>query len=277
MKFSLWDVVKDKCPKIKIVDIGAMDLGHKNCPCYRLSKIDACEIIGFEPDEEECEKLNESGKGLYLPHIIGCGDERVFRTCNFNMTSSLYEPNTAFVDKFQSLGELMQVISRQKVTTKRLDDISEVKGADFLKMDTEGAEFDVLTGAKELLKDVMVIHTEVVLTPLRVDAPLFAQVDSLLQGSDFLFHTFAGVAGRTLKPLSIGDDFSASLNQVLWVDAVYTRNFMNYGSLPPEKLLKLAVIMHEAYGSYDLVHYALTEYDKQSGTKLSAQYRQEIS
>lgn len=276
MSFSLWDVVKDRCPKVKVVDVGAMDLGQKNCPCYKLSQIDACEIIGFEPDEKECEKLNQSNKGEYLSYVIGRGDKRTFRTCNHNMTSSFYEPNTALVEKFQNLEELMKVVDRQEVTTRRLDDIDEVKGADFLKMDAEGAEFDILTGAAELLKDVVAIHTEVIMLPLRLDSPLFAQTDALLQGSDFLFHTFYGISGRAFKPLVVRNDLSVPLKQMLWGDAVYARNFMNYGSLAPDKLLKLAVILHEAYGSYDLAHYALAEYDKQTGTDLSGQYRREV-
>lgn len=276
MKFSLWDIVKDECPKIKVVDIGAMDTGDKNCPCYKLSQINACEIIGFEPDKKECRKLNQSGDGRYLPYIIGNGDKRTFRTCNYNMTSSLYEPNTALVEKFQNLEELMRVVDRREVTTKRLDNISEVKDADYLKIDTQGADFDVLTGAKELLKNVVAVHTEALLVPLYVDAPLFAQVDVLLQSSDFLFHSFYGAGGRAFKPLIVGNNISTPIRQILWADVIYIRNFMNYGSIPPQKLLKLAVILHEVYGSYDLAHYALAEYDKQSGTELANQYRQEV-
>lgn len=276
MKFSLWDTVKDRCSKIKTIDVGAMALGDKNCPCHKLSQINACEIVGFEPDEKECEKLNQSGSGQYLPYVIGTGDKRTFRTCNFNMTSSLYEPNTALVEKFQNLEELMRVVDRQEVTTKRLDDISEVEGADYLKIDAEGAELDILSGAPELLKDIVVIHAEVIFVPIRIDIPMFAALDSLLQASDFLFHSFYGFGGRTFKPLVVDDNLAKPLRQILWGDAIYVRDFMNYGSMAPEKLLKLAVILHEVYGSYDLAHYALAEYDKQSGTELSDQYRQKI-
>lgn len=274
MKFSLWDIVKDRCPKIKVVDIGAMDSNDENCPCRKLLRINACEIIGFEPDEKECEKLNQSGNGRFLPYIIGDGDRHIFRICNQSMTSSLYEPNTALLEKFQYLEELTRVIKRQEVSTKRLDDIEQLKNADYLKIDTQGAEFEILSGAKELLKDVVAVHTEVIFLPLYIDQPRFAQVDSLLQDNGFLFHNFYGAGGRVFKPLVVDKNYSKPLNQILWADAIYIRNFMDYGSMPPQKLLKLAVILHEIYGSYDLVNYALTEYDKQSKTGLSNQYLQ---
>jgi len=269
---KLWDVVKDRCPKIKVIDVGAMDVGEKDCPCRKLSQINACEIIGFEPDEKECDKLNQTGNGQYLPYIIGDGGKHTFRTCNYNMTSSLHEPNTALLEKFRCLEELTRVVNRREVSTKRLDDISQIKDADFLKIDVQGAVAEVLSGAKNTLKDVVAVHTEVIFVPMYIGQSRLGQVDNLLQDSDFLFHCFYGVGGRAFKPFIVDGKIDSPLRQLLWADAVYIRNFMNYDSVSPQKLLKLAVILHEVYGSYDLAHYVLAEYDRQSKTDLSKQY-----
>jgi hypothetical protein len=42
------------------------------------------------------------------------------------------------------------------------------------------------------------------------------------------------------------------------------------------KLLKAAVVLHEAYGSIDMAHHALAAYDSTQGTDLAARYRSEI-
>ena len=70
------------------------------------------------------------------------------------------------------------------------------------------------------------------------------------------------------------DDINQGLRQALWSDAIYIRNFLNYDQMPPGKLLKLAVILHDVYGYYDLVHYILRHYDKHTAGKWAEQYLQ---
>lgn len=276
--FSLWDVLEHKSEPIKIIDVGAMIIGDRPPDYYALLKPGVSEVVGFEPDEKECQKLNQSHSDncSFLPYIIGDGSERTFNLCNYNMTSSLYEPNTNLMEKFQSLSELVQVVKRSTVSTKRLDDLDEVQNADYLKIDVQGAEVDVFNGAENLLADIMIIHTEVEFVPLYIDQPLFAEVDQLLRKHGFLFHKFKhnGMQGRTFKPLIINNNIAASASQVLWSDVIYVKNFLHYDQTLPEKLLKSAFILHDVYGSYDLVHYTLSEYDKHTSAKYAERYLQ---
>ena len=127
-------------PRIKIVDVGAMTLGQGTEPYAALLKAVPCEVIGFEPVAAELEKLNQLKLPghKFLPHIIGDGSPRTFYECNHAMTSSLFEPNTELLAKFQNLEELTRVTKSYPVETKRLDDIPEVEGTDFLKVDVQG-------------------------------------------------------------------------------------------------------------------------------------------
>ena len=278
--FSLWDFLEHNSEPIKIIDVGAMILDGKPPEYHALLKPGVAKVISFEPDEQECQKLNQSYTGdcSCLPYFIGDGSERTFNVCSRNMTSSLYEPNTKLLEKFQNLSELVQVVERTTVSTKRLDDLDEVRGADYLKIDVQGAEVDVFNGAKNLLADIMIIHTEVEFIPLYIDQPLFAEVDQFLRNNGFLFHGFCrgAMAGRTFKPLIVENNISQPLNQVLWADVIYVKNFLHYDQAPPEKLLKLAVILHDVYGSYDFVHYILAQYDRHTSTKYAEQYLQQL-
>ena len=274
--FSLWDTIEHESELIKIVDVGAMKLGNEPADYRALLRPNVSKLIGFEPNKEECEKLNQlnSGDCLFLPYFIGDGSERNFNVCKYNMTSSLYEPNMSLLDNFQNMSELHQVVESTTVSTQRLDDIEEVRGADYLKIDVQGAEVDVFNGAKNLLAEIMIIHTEVEFVPLYINQPLFAEVDQVLRQNGFLFHKFHrhGMAGRAFKPLIINNDINRPLSQILWADAVYVKDFMNYERMPADKLLKLAIILHDVYGSYDLVHYVLKHYDKQTESKWAEQY-----
>lgn len=260
-------------PPLKIVDVGAMSLGEGHDAYSPLVKAFPCEIVGFEPVAAEWEKLvamNIPGH-TYLPYFVGDGTVRTFHECNSSMTSSMFEPNTALLEKFQALEELTRVVRTATVETRRLDDLPETVGCVFLKIDVQGAELMVLSGAETRLKDVLVIHTEVEFVPLYKGQPMFADIDIFLRGRGFAFHKVK-LFGRTFKPLIPNNNIYAALSQNLWGDAVYVRDFMTFDTLPPEALLKIAIICHENYESYDLAGVALEDYDRKMGTGLQMDY-----
>ena len=170
----------------------------------------------------------------------------------------------------------MRVTRTDPVQTKRLDDIPEMKGTDLLKVDVQGAEVLVFDGAAETLKDVLVIELEVCFAPLYRHQCLFSDIDIVLRSRGFAFHRLNGVAGRAFKPLIVNNDVNATMSQWLWADAIYIRDFMTFDQLPPPALLKLAVIMHENYGSFDLVASALEAHDRQTGSGLQPAYIQRL-
>jgi len=276
--FSLLDALEHESEPIKIIDVGAMVFSNKLPDYHALLKSGVAKVVGFEPDEKECQKLNQSHNDdyLFLPYFIGDGSERTFNLCNYNMTSSLYEPNMNLLEKFQNLSEYIQVVERTTVSTKRLDGIDEVQNADYLKIDVQDAEADVFNEAKNLLADIMVIHTEVEFVPLYINQPLFAEVDQILRKNGFLFHKFYQneLSGRAFKPFIVNNNISQALSQTLWADVIYVKNFMDYDRAPPGKLLKSAVILHDVYGSYDFVHYVLQQYNKHTSAKCAERYLQ---
>jgi len=264
---------------IRIIDVGAMFLGEGHDPYDALARATQTEIIGFEPVEAELKTLRAKNlpNRTYLPYVIGDGSRRIFHECNYPMTSSLFPPDSELMGKFQSLEELVRVVKTTEVETRRLDDIPEVAGADYLKLDTQGAELLILQGAQRLLQDVMVVHTEVEFVSIYKGQPLFAEVDQFLRQQGFVFHRFAGMQGRTFKPLIADGNLSAALSQTLWSDAIYVKDFMRLAELPTAKLLKLAVILHENYKSLDLVSVVLEAIDKKEGTILQPTYLKRFS
>jgi FkbM family methyltransferase len=262
-------------PPIRIVDIGALWLGDGALPYGPLLESGRASVIGFEPIAEACESLNQRFQQqhhLYLPYAIGDGEKHLFHRCNSDMTSSLFEPDLTWMNLFQNLPELCQVTSVQEIDTHRLDDVKEVSSVDYLKIDVQGAELDVLKGATRVLKDALVIHTEVEFSPIYRGQPLFADIDQFLRAQGFMFHRFLALKGRPLASLAASGEAFRTVRQVLWSDAVYIRPILGWNDLATESLLRLAVILHEMYESFDFSAKLLQMYDDRTGTDYCPRY-----
>ena len=61
----------------------------------------------------------------FLPHVVGDGKDGVFRACEWNATSSLYEPNVPLLSYFTSMREAHVAKERIPVKTRALDELPE--------------------------------------------------------------------------------------------------------------------------------------------------------
>jgi FkbM family methyltransferase len=273
MPFPTSEILDKDMPFIRIVDVGAMFLGGDNFD--KLVQEGHAQVIGFEPQKEECEKLNaralaeapraDKVKRQYFPYFIGDGSRRKFYFTNTGYTSSLYEPDQELAQHFENLAEVCQVTRVEEVQTTRLDDIPELGEVDFLKMDVQGAELDVIRGARKTLQSVTVIQTEVEYIPLYKNQPLFSDVDIALREEGFLLHGMTSNFGACLKPFSART--YRPYTQVLWCNYVYVKNFMHLDWLSPRQRLAMAVVLYEIYLCYDLVAFVLGVHDQIAQTR----------
>jgi len=283
--FSLADVLRqalgrESLPRVHVCDVGAMILGEAEDVWKPLVRRGLCQsVVGFEPCADECDELNKQAAATssrespaaspeyrFLPWALGDGSEGQFRRCAAAMTSSMLEPNTEVLKLFTQLEEVTAVVERTQMKTKRLDDLKgELPGGfvDFLKLDVQGFELSCLHGAKEVLKRALVVHTEVEFVEMYKGQPLFADVDQFLRGEGFVFHRFSSVMGRPMKPIFLKDNPLQPISQQMWADAVYVRDLWELKDLSREELLKMAVVLHEIYHSYDVTHHVLKKCDEQ--------------
>lgn len=260
--------------QLTILDVGAA-LGER--PSYQsLVEAGRARIIGFEPDAKACEQLNREygSPHRFFPHFIGDGQPATFHETNWALTGSLFPPNTPLLDKFNNLGELTQPVAQHPVTTKRLDDIPEIDSVDFIKIDVQGSELPIFRHALRALSQALVIQTEVEFVELYKGQPMFADVDIFLRSQGFQFHTLHEVGGRAFKPLVHKNDINRPFRQLLWADAIYTRDWMQLESLSTEKLRNYAVLAHDMLQSYDLAHHVLEALDRKTGSRLAPDYIQ---
>lgn len=264
-KFAFSEIM-DGLPVVKVVDVGPSTAEAGGEPYAPLMKRAMARVVGFDADEDDCAVLNARGAGrhVYLPYIIGDGTTRTFHVCRDVAGSSLCEPDRDRIALFQELDGIAEVVERRSAPTRRLDDCAEAAHADYLRIDAPGAALAVLAGAERLAAELILVHVAVDFVALYKDQPLFADVDRALRVLGFVFHKFTALGGRSFKPLVIGNDANDPLSQMLSAEAVYVPDFAALGRLPAEKLLKLAVVMHEVYGSYDLTALALKHFDAET-------------
>jgi FkbM family methyltransferase len=235
-----------------IVDVGAYPI-DSTPPYQAMLERRLCRVIGFEPQPEALAALaaRKSDLETYLPYVVGDGNSATLRVCRAPGMTSLLAPDPTALRHFPGFPEWGQVIRETAVATQRLDDIAEIDVVDFIKIDVQGSELDVLRNGRERLKDVVAVQTEVSFINLYQGQPAFGEIDAELRAAGFVPHTFVALRKRMIAPLAGNSPF-AGLNQLLEADMVYVRDFMRPERMTAEQLKHLALVAHHCYGSIDL-------------------------
>ena len=264
---------------IDVVDIGANPIATDGRPPYQdLLESGRARLVGFEPNKEALAEL-QARKGAhetYLPYAVYDGTEQNLRICKAPGMTSLLEPNPAVLSCFHGFDEWAQVIGRETIPTVRLDDVDEIGNLDFLKIDIQGAELEVFRNGTDKLANCLVIQSEVEFMPMYENQPLFSDVDQFLRKKGFMLHRFVEQVSRVVKPLTVDNNPYAGLSQLVWSDAIFIRDITRLDLLTPVQLLKIALILHDAYRSYDVVLRALLTRDAMLGTRLGEAYLRKL-
>ncbi len=212
-------------------------------------------IYGFDADADACDAANADIElrqinwiEKHIPLALSNkAQESTLYVTKHPMSSSLYPPNEPLISRFVGLPEVMNLDFTVEIETTTLDTYcnqEKIELIDFLQIDVQGAELQVLEGAKEILeRSVLAIQTEVEFCSLYIDQPLFTDIDIHLRKQGFaLFHLKNCYRPRVCSPvLSIERP-----GQLLWADAFYLRDLIledvSTQRKTPDNILKLACI-----------------------------------
>ena len=176
-------------------------------------------LLCFEPDLRSYE-ASSNDKIINFPVALAekKGKRQLFLT-PFSGASSLYRLNTDRLDDFAN-SEAHKVAGSSLIDVDTLDNClaghSGIK-PDFIKVDAEGGDLDVLKGGRGSLAGVKGIKIEVSFLERYVGAPLFGEADSFLkeQGFDlFILDREHWIRKNSLYGTN-------SNPQIIWADAVY--------------------------------------------------------
>ena len=236
-----------------VVDVGANPIDG-DPPYKAMLAAGLCKVTGFEPQEEALARLEKS-KGpheRYLPYVLGNGTSRMLNVCELEGMTSLLVPDPDYLALFNLFPIWGKVKNQIPVTTRKLDDITEIAHMDFLKMDIQGAEREVLAHGHGRLKDTVAIQADFSFVPLYRGQPVFGEMDLALRALGFLPHSVTGTKMWPIAPMVVGDSPNRGIRQLLETDMIYVRDFSRAENMSAEQWKHLALIAHHCYGSYDL-------------------------
>lgn len=154
-------------------------------------------IYGFDADPEACEEMNTKLESQQVPwhevHIPialsnSNGEATLYVTPNL-FCCSLYPPNEEYTSRFLHMGAGIKTDATVEVETVTLDDFLEsekIEEVDFLQIDVQGADLDVIKGAtRTVQQSVLGIQIEVEFSPIYIDQPLFSDIDAYLRSRGF--------------------------------------------------------------------------------------------
>ncbi|MEJ0071047.1 MAG: FkbM family methyltransferase [Pseudomonadota bacterium] len=133
------------------------------------------------------------------------------------------------------------VLGIHDVQTRRLDDMLVEGLPDFIKIDVQGAELDILRHGRRVLSTATVIEVEAEFVALYKNQPLFGDLQAFLRDEGFVLHKLIDVVGHSLAP----PDAAYPVNQLLWADAIFVRDFARLERYEDDELLRAALVLND--------------------------------
>lgn len=233
-------------------------------------------VYGFDPDKEECArltKLYEAGGAVTLiPFgLAGSPGKRTLYVTKDPACSSLLEPNPELTEYYPSLHCARRVLDLEVVTTT-LDHWAKDAGievVDYIKIDTQGTELEILQGGTRVLEHVRCLEVEVEFNPIYLGQPLFADIDTFLRSRGFVLwkltnhvhYSKAGLPGAPLGEDAVLYDNNYCVRhatyggQLYWANAHYINKDVLQHKHPSDPLISRDVALFEVLGMPDVVQH----------------------
>ena len=265
------NLIKNETPLV-ICDIGAspvdptpfIDELFKNVNCF---------LYGFEPNEEEFEKLNSSDKKKYFKYAVGNGQSKTLNICAAPGMTSILEPDLEYLELFHGFSEWAKVQKKVKIQTKKLDDINFDKKIDFLKIDVQGYEHEVIKNGNNIINDCLIVQLETSPRPLYKNEKSFAHICLQLENLGFQLHSFNKINTRCFKPVILQNNIYSGLHHLHQLDCVFIKKLNLLDKFDLEQLKKIALILFYSFESYDLVDYIVSKISKLEKEEIIFEYR----
>jgi hypothetical protein len=236
-------------------------------------------ITAVAPAAEHAAPLLARGVDRVVPVFLGDGSPARLHVTRDPGLSALFAPDPAVIDLFITLSTRptgnFQTVFTPTVPTVRLDDVLPDLAPDLITLDIQGSELAALAHGAGRLAAASVIEAAVGFVALYQGQPLLGDLQVLLRGHGFVLHKLLDVAGRSFLPLSPPNQL-APISQLLCAQAVFVRDFAALAGYGDDQLVKAAVVLNDAYHSFDLALLLLAEHDRRRGTGYAAAFHQAL-
>ena len=233
-------------------------------------------LYGFEPNEDEFKKLNQTEKKRYFNTAIGNGKTETLNICAPPGMSSVLEPDLQYLDLFHGFAEWAKIIKRIDIQTKKLDEINFEKKIDFFKIDVQGYEYEIINHGKQKIKESLIVQIETSPIPLYKNEKSFSYICSKLEDLGFNLHMFNKINTRCFKPMRVQKDIYTGINHLFQLDCVFIKNLNLIDTLSVEELKKMSLILFYSFKSYDLADMLIQRISEIESVNYIEQYRDHL-
>ncbi|CAN2048448.1 hypothetical protein GMMP1_580022 [Candidatus Magnetomoraceae bacterium gMMP-1] len=191
--------------------------------------------IGFEADVNET--LNLQSKIQYQRNFYSCQIEpyaawsyngkSTLYICNYLPNCSLLKPNPDYAEKF-GLGHAFEVVDTKEVECITIESVlkkSGISAPDYIKIDAQGGDLEVLKGLEHLIKDVLLIRLEVLFVPLYYGAPSIGMIDEYMKSNNFRLLSIESKSPRSIRSRNIDQKIVSDKGELVWGDLIYAKEF----------------------------------------------------
>lgn len=245
--------------KTTIVDVGANPV---NLPPYDLlRRLDACNVVGFEPEETAFAELEKARRHNETNFNLAVGDGRK-HTLNLYVNeymTSIFEPNLPGLAAV-GMSRRGRVRGSVVLDTVSLDTLPGLPEFDLLKIDVQGAENLVFEGARQKLQSAVAVIVELRYHRLYLNEPMLGTTDQELTEQGFCLHKFMFNKSKVLsnsQASRLKRRFTS--DQLIDGDAVYLRNITEPAKLTSDQIKHMAILGCAVFGSHSLALYCLDE------------------
>ncbi len=226
----------------KLIHLDVLDIGARGGFAPYWGHYRGCiNIRGFDPDKQQ-ERISD-GK-CKARALSGDGKDRVFYIIRYAASSVFYPPNVEFTNRLKNR-DILNVVDTVELKTITLDSLN--VQPDFIKLDTEGSELEILQGGAKTLTGVLGVSVEVEFVELFKGQPVFRDVDAFMISQGF---TLYDIEPYRLER-AIRNNGHHRTGQVIGGQALYFRDiFPKLDKYDEQTVLKLASLF-ELFGQTD--------------------------
>jgi FkbM family methyltransferase len=228
--------------KLNLCDIGSIGGIQKKWKFFEK----LINFHGFEPQD-----ISKNGNFV----LSNVSDKNVdLKITRKLQCSSVLEPNFKYLNKFHS-SERFEILRKEKFKTITFDRYYTDKKFDFIKIDCEGYELEILQGANKYLENEYVLGLEVECEffQLRTNQALFWDIKKYLENKDYIFYDF-------MKIIRWEKDQYTESGQPQITDALFLKNPDKIIDDFEKKKINLDVVLKyylilTVYNKIDLIRY----------------------
>ena len=172
---------------IPYIDVGAADNIN---PRWKIIS-EFLDFIGFEPNKKEFKKIHNKNFGKFKMYNFALGNKNQIKQINIlrsEFASSFLTPNYDDLKKFTN-SQRFEIKKKLNINVKKLDSLQLAK-ADFIKIDTQGYNIEVLKGSKKILKKIIGVEIETEFFRIYKNQKLFEDTKKFLENKKFEFINF---------------------------------------------------------------------------------------